>query len=212
MKDIDRALADISDMRNQLAAGTMFRGFGPAVMALSGGLAALTAVSQLLWPDLLAADHTAYTVTWLVTAVLAGCFISAEVYARSHRHHGGLADTIVLNAFEQFLPAGFAGLAATLVIWKFAPDALWTLPGLWQVFLALGIFAGARSLDRWLVFCLRLHRLDAGQFSAFPVAVADGRPVHDRPAGAGRCPALCLWRISCRHKVTRRFPMTDWTG
>ena len=40
MKDIDRALADISDMRNQLAAGTMFRGFGPAVMALSGALAA----------------------------------------------------------------------------------------------------------------------------------------------------------------------------
>ena len=148
MKDIDRALADISDMRNQLAAGTMFRGFGPAVMALSGGLAALTTISQLLWPDLLAADHTAYVVTWLVTAALAACLISAEVYARSHRHHGGLADAIVLNAFEQFLPAGFAGLATTLVIWKFAPDALWTLPGLWQVFLALGIFAGARSLPR----------------------------------------------------------------
>ena len=48
MKDIDRALADISDMRSQLAAGTMFRGFGPAVMALSGGLAALAAICQVL--------------------------------------------------------------------------------------------------------------------------------------------------------------------
>lgn len=148
MKDIDRALADISDMRSQLAAGTMFRGFGPAVMALSGGLAALAAICQSVWPSLLAADHTTYVLTWLVTAALAASLISAEVYARSHRHHGGLADAIVLNAFEQFLPAGFAGLAITMVIWKFTPDALWTLPGLWQVFLALGIFAGARSLPR----------------------------------------------------------------
>lgn len=148
MKDIDRALADISDMRSQLAAGTMFRGLGPAVMALSGGLAALAALSQTLWPDLLATHHTAYVMTWLITAALAACLISAEVYARSHRHHGGLADAIVLNAFEQFLPAGFAGLFTTFVIWKFAPEVLWTLPGLWQVFLALGIFAGARSLPR----------------------------------------------------------------
>lgn len=148
MKDIDRALADISDMRNQLAAGTMFRGFGPAVMALSGGLAGTAAISQSLWPDLLTADNTTYLLTWLVMAAIAVSLICAEVYARSHRHHGGLADAIVLNAFEQFLPAGFAGLATTVVIWKFAPQALWTLPGLWQVFLALGIFAGARSLPR----------------------------------------------------------------
>ena len=148
MKDIDRALADISDMRSQLAAGTMFRGLGPAVMALSGVLAGIAAISQEWWPDRFAADNTTYLLTWLVTAAVAACLISAEVYARSHRHHGGLADAIVLNAFEQFLPAGFAGLAATIVIWKFAPQALWTLPGLWQVFLALGIFAGARSLPR----------------------------------------------------------------
>ena len=148
MKDIDRALADISEMRSQLAAGTMFRGLGPAVMALSGTLAGMAAICQSLWPELLATDTITYLLTWLVMAVIAASLISAEVYARSQRHHGGLADAIVLNAFEQFLPAGFAGLAITIVIWKFAPQALWTLPGLWQVFLALGIFAGARSLPR----------------------------------------------------------------
>jgi hypothetical protein len=148
MKDVDRALADISDIRSQLAAGTMFRGFGPAVMALSGGAALAAAIAQSLWPTALAANHAAYLTTWLATAIVAALFISAEVYARSHRHHGGLADSIVLSAFEQFLPAGFAGLALTAVIWKFAPIALWTLPGLWQVFLALGIFAGSRSLPR----------------------------------------------------------------
>lgn len=148
MKDVNRALADISDIRNQLAAGTMFRGFGPAVMAFSGGLAILAAVAQSMWHQHLASDHAAYIVTWLATATVAAVLIGWEVYARSCRHHGGLADSIVLNAFEQFLPAGFAGLATTLVMWQFAPIALWTLPGLWQVFLALGIFAGSRSLPR----------------------------------------------------------------
>ena len=29
---------------------------------------------------------------------------------------------------------------------RFAPDSLWLLPGLWQVLVALGIFASVRSL------------------------------------------------------------------
>lgn len=148
MRDVDRALVDISNIKSQLAAGTMFRGFGPSVMALSGVLAFAAAMAQTIWPHALATDQHTYVATWLATAALAAILISWEVYARSHRHHGGLANSIVLNAFEQFLPSGFAGLALTAIMWKFAPAALWTLPGLWQVFLALGMFAGSRSLPR----------------------------------------------------------------
>ena len=148
MRDIDRALADITDIKNQLAAGTMFRGFGPAVMAISGLLAFATAIAQSIWPEMLGANLDNYIITWLITATIAAILISWEVYARSHRHHGGLADSIVLNAFEQFLPAGFASLALTAVFWKFASGSLWLLPGMWQVFLGLGMFAGSRSLPR----------------------------------------------------------------
>ncbi len=34
------------------------------------------------------------------------------------------------------------------MLWKFAPETLWLLPGLWQVLVSLGIFASVRSLPR----------------------------------------------------------------
>ena len=46
MRDIDRALADITNIRSQLATGTMFRGFGPTVIAVTGLLAIATAANQ----------------------------------------------------------------------------------------------------------------------------------------------------------------------
>ena len=148
MPDIDRALADIDEIRSQLAAGTMFRGFGPVVIAITGGLALVTASAQSIWPEQLAGGATIFVVCWGATAVLASGLICAEMIARSRRHHGGLADAVVLNAIEQFLPAGFAGIVLSFLFLKYSPDAVWTLPGLWQVLVGLGIFASARSLPR----------------------------------------------------------------
>ncbi|MBE9557037.1 MAG: hypothetical protein IMF08_09295 [Proteobacteria bacterium] len=146
MRDVDRALADIANIRNQLAAGTMFRGFGPAVMAVTGVLAIFMAGAQSIWPEALAADTLILLAGWVVTAVVSVGLIGAEMLARSRRHHGGLADAMIWNAIQQFLPAGFAGGAIGLVLVRFAPDSLWLLPGLWQVLVALGIFASVRSL------------------------------------------------------------------
>jgi hypothetical protein len=39
-----------------------------------------------------------------------------------------------------------------VMLWKFAGDALWILPGLWQIFVSLGIFASVRSLPRSVAF------------------------------------------------------------
>jgi hypothetical protein len=38
VRDLDKALADISTIRSQIAAGTAFRGYGPAALAATGGL------------------------------------------------------------------------------------------------------------------------------------------------------------------------------
>ncbi len=51
MRDLDKALADIIAIRSQLAAGTAFRGYGPAAIATTGGLALLTALLQSIWLD-----------------------------------------------------------------------------------------------------------------------------------------------------------------
>lgn len=148
MRNIDRALADISDIRSQLASGTLFRGFGPAVMAVTGVLALITAGAQTIWAAELARDPRIFLLCWGAAAVISAGLVGAEMLARSRRHHAGLADAMVMNAIEQFLPAGFAGGAIACVLLVFAPGSLWLLPGLWQILVALGIFASVRSLPR----------------------------------------------------------------
>ncbi len=148
MRDVERALSDIANIRNQLAAGTMFRGFGPAVIAVTGILAVITAGAQSIWPLAFAADPLIYLACWIGTAAISACLIGAEMLARSRRHHGGLADAMLIQAIHQFLPAGLAGAAVALVLVGFAPAAVWLLPGLWQILIALGIFASMRTLPR----------------------------------------------------------------
>lgn len=146
MRDLDRALADIANIRSHLAVGTLFRGFGPAVIAVTGLLAIATAGAQTVWPGALADDALTMLVVWVATAFVSAVLVVAEMLARSRRHHGGLADAMIWNAIQQFLPAAFAGAAVGLVLARFAPDSLWTLPGLWQVLVALGIFASLRTM------------------------------------------------------------------
>ena len=49
MKDLDKALADITAIRSQMARGTEFRGYGPITVAATGLLAMLAAAIQALW-------------------------------------------------------------------------------------------------------------------------------------------------------------------
>src|SRR5262249_12970687 len=85
---------------------------------------------------------------WAMAAALAGLVIWIEMRARSQRHHSGLADAMIYQAIEHFVPAGVAGVLLAVVMWKFAAETLWLLPGLWQILVSLGIFASVRSLPR----------------------------------------------------------------
>ena len=147
-RDLDKALADIIAIRSQIAAGTAFRGYGPATVAATGGVALLTAVAQFLWLGDPSARPLTFLFGWAAAALLSGALIWVEMLARSRRHHSGLADAMIHQAVEQFLPAGVAGVLLAIVLWKFAPEALWLLPGLWQVLVSLGVFASVRSLPR----------------------------------------------------------------
>jgi hypothetical protein len=95
MRDLDKALADIIAIRSQIAAGTAFRGYGPAAMAATGGVARATAVLQFVWLD----DPTGYPLTfffgWAAAAASSALMIWVEMLARSRRHHSGLADAMI---------------------------------------------------------------------------------------------------------------------
>jgi hypothetical protein len=152
MRDIDKALADILAIRHQLAAGTAFRGYGPVTVAITGFLALSTAFAQFLWLDEPTQHPVAFFAGWTATAALSTLLIGIEMRARSRRHHRGLADEMLQQAVEQFLPTGIAGFLLAILLLKFAPETLWMLPGLWQVLMGLGVFASVRSLPRSIAF------------------------------------------------------------
>src|SRR2546421_8794601 len=100
MKDLDRALADITAIRSQVARGTEFRGYGPVTVAATGLLALLAAALQALSLPDPAANTLGYLALWVGMAGLAVILTGAEMVARTRRIHGGLADDMLYAAVE----------------------------------------------------------------------------------------------------------------
>ncbi len=170
MKELEKALADISEIRSQMARGTEFRGYGPATLAATGGLALLAAVVQALWlPD--PAGHVGlYIALWGATATISVTLIGLDMVLRSRRIHSGLAQEMIWSAVEQFLPAGVAGGLLTLTLLQYAPEDLWMLPGLWQIVFSLGVFACCRFLPR-AIFAVGIWYLGQGAYAFSPWAM-----------------------------------------
>jgi hypothetical protein len=149
--DLYKALAQIHAIRGQVARGTEFRGYGAETVAATGVLAGAAALLQSIWlkrPD----EHlTAYLGIWIATAALAALLTGLQTINRTRRVHSGLARQMILSAAESFLPAILAGALVTLALARAAPQALWTLPGLWQIFYGLGIFASCRFMPRQML-------------------------------------------------------------
>jgi hypothetical protein len=148
MNDLNKALADIAAIRIQMARGAEFRAYGPITVAATGFLAVIAAAIQALWLPDPAADAFSYVALWIATAAISVALVGAEMVARAHRIHSGLADEMIHAATEQFIPAGVAGALLTFVLFRFAPESLWMLPGLWQIIFSLGFLASCRSLPR----------------------------------------------------------------
>jgi hypothetical protein len=148
MRELERALADITAIRSQMARGTQFRGYGPVTIAATGALTILAAGAQALWLPDPAADIAGYLILWVVVAAVSAIMIGVEMVARTRRHHSGLADEMLYTAVEQFMPAAVAGALLTVVLVRSAPQSAWMLPGLWQIIFGLGVFASCRTLPR----------------------------------------------------------------
>jgi hypothetical protein len=151
MRDLDKALADITAIRSQMARDTEFRGYGPATVAATGVLALVAGAVQAFWLADPASDVLTYLALWIAAATISVILVGIEMVARTRRIHTGLADEMIHAAIEQFLPAGVAGALITFVIWRFAPQSVWMLPGLWQIVFSLGVFASCRSLPRLML-------------------------------------------------------------
>jgi len=148
MNDLNRALGDISSIRQQIARSTEFRGYGPATLAATGIFAIAAAAAQAAWVPDPSKHVTSYLSIWIVTALVSAVLIGVQTVTRAHRMHSGIANEMIYMAVEQFLPAAGAGALLTLVLVEYAPSAMWTLPGLWQIIFSLGVFSSCRFLPR----------------------------------------------------------------
>ncbi len=148
MRELNRALADILEIRAKIAVGTSFRGYGPTTIAATGVVGLLTAALQAVRPDLFAASATHFILCWLAASTVCAIAVRIEMQGRSRRLHSHLADAMINQAIEQFMPAAAAALFMPLFLLRYAPGAIWIMPGLWQLFVSLGIFASVRSLPR----------------------------------------------------------------
>jgi hypothetical protein len=146
MSELNKALADILEIRARIAQGTAFRGYGPLAMAITGLIGLATAILQAFVFAPLSDEM--FAGSWAAAGLLCAIVVRVEMQGRSRRHHSSLATAMINQAIEQFLPAAAAGAFLPLFLLQFAPEAAWMLPGLWQILVSLGIFASLRSLPR----------------------------------------------------------------
>lgn len=148
MNDVERAMAQLADIRSQMVAGTRFRGIAPAIVGATGLLALAAAELQSLLAEQAEGGQN-FIVFWIAVAIVASAMIGIEALGRARRFHGGMADTMIGSTLRFFLPFGAAGAIVTFVIMRVAPGVWWLLPGLWQFVVALlGFSASTTTLPR----------------------------------------------------------------
>lgn len=150
MSEIETALSQLAFIQGRLAASTRFRGLAPQAVGATGVLALVVAAAQAAWPSL--GQGQGFVVTWAATAVAATALIGVEALERARRLHAGMADLMLAGTLRLLLPFGAAGAVITLVVARSAPEAIWVLPGLWQMLVALIGFCAIGNLPRAIVW------------------------------------------------------------
>jgi len=173
MTELDQALSQLAFIHDRVAASTRFRGLAPSAVALTGALALALATAQSVAPGSWGAGGLGFVWAWVGLAVVATGVIAVEALDRARRLHGGLADLMIAGTLRLLLPFGAAGAVVTLVIARAAPDAIWILPGLWQLLIALIGFSAVNTLPPailwaagWYFGCGTLTLLLAAQAGA----------------------------------------------
>lgn len=146
--ELHEALIQITEIRAQMARTEVFRGYRALPVAISGLLAVAAAGIQGTWINDPAAQWDAYLSLWVATAALSAAAAGGGMALRRRAHATSLGREVTWLAVEQFMPCLVAGGLLTAVLAKVAPEALWLLPGLWQLFFSLGVFASCRLLPR----------------------------------------------------------------
>ena len=142
------ALTQIAEIRTRIAETKRFRGYRAAPVAASGVIAIVAGLLQSRLMIDPVQNLSDYLSLWVGTAVVAAVIAGSGIWLRFHSGIDRLAQEMTWLAVGQFAPCLGAGALVTLAIVKQAPEHAALLPGLWQVFFSLGVFASCRLLPK----------------------------------------------------------------
>ena len=146
--DLQEALSQISEIRQQVARSETFRGYRAAPVAFSGVLACLAAGFQNTLIPEPAQFPAAYLSLWIGAALLSMFVTGIVMIWHCQQSTSSLTRPNTILAVGQFFPNVVAGGLVTYVLFQRFETALWMLPGLWSIFFSLGIFASYRVLPK----------------------------------------------------------------
>jgi hypothetical protein len=146
--ELREALAQISEIRRQVARTAVFRGYRALPVAFSGLLALAAAGVQTIWIPDPEQSIPAYLALWVGAALVSMLATGTEMLLNCKHSQSSLTPATTWLAVSQFLPSIVAGGLLTFVLVAYAGDSLWMLPGLWAMLFSLGIFASYRLLPR----------------------------------------------------------------
>jgi hypothetical protein len=159
--DLREAAAQISQIREQMARGEVFRGYRSATVGLSGLLAIAAAVVQQVCIASPMDQLAAYLTLWIGVAAVSAVLAASEIVVRARAARCDLVRRQSRVAVEQLAPCLVAGVIGTAVVATTAADAAWILPGVWSLLFGLGVFSSYRLLPR-AAFWVGAHYLFAG--------------------------------------------------
>jgi len=168
VRDVDLALSQISNIREQLAANTRFLGISPGFNTILGVLAFFVAAIQTFQQPS-EQINLGYVAVWGTVIIASYAIIAIDAMSRSHRLHGRMAHAMLKSALQKVLPFASAGIIVTWVICSYAPESVWLLPGFWMILISLLGFSVLSSVPRglawvagWYFLCGSLVMIVAG--------------------------------------------------
>ena len=143
---MSRALEQIAEIHQQLAKGEVYRGYRPIPVACSGLAGILAAAVQpraLGWQD-----PMGFVAYWTGVAAISALIASSEIVHNYVVRESATERRRTRRVTAQFLPALAAGAIVSATFVRVSPALVAALPGLWSLFVGLGIFASRPYLPR----------------------------------------------------------------